>query len=157
LIQGKWRWVDATEDVYVCSAGRRLKTTGTVHDGKTRLYRSSKFDCDPCPLKSKCCPKLPNRKIPRDVNEDARDVARALRDTPAFDQSRRDSWTTSDFLALGNCHRTVRRLVTWFPALHDMTWVDVGSDGKSVSSDSRSSLSPIRRGGTLDAPRWGRT
>ena len=33
---------------------------------------------------------LPNRKIPRDVNEAARDVARALRDTPAFDQSRRD-------------------------------------------------------------------
>jgi len=81
---------DAAEDVYVCPAGRRLKTTGTVHDGKTRLYRSSKFDCDPCPLKSRCCPKLPNRKIPRDVNEAARDVARALRDTPAFDQSRRD-------------------------------------------------------------------
>ena len=53
---------DAAEDVYVCPAGRRLKTTGTVHDGKTRLYRSSKFDCDPCPLKSKCCPKLDTRK-----------------------------------------------------------------------------------------------
>jgi hypothetical protein len=41
-------------------------------------------------LKQRCCPNTPSRKIPRDINEDARDVARALYDTPAFDQSRRD-------------------------------------------------------------------
>ncbi len=81
---------DAAEDVYVCPAGKLLKTTGTVHGGKTLLYRSRKVDCDPCPLKSLCCPKAGHRKIPRDVNEDARDIARALRDTPAFEQSRHD-------------------------------------------------------------------
>ena len=53
-------------------------------------YRASKFDCDPCPLKSRCCPKTPQRKIPRDIDEDARDVARALDDTPAFEQSRHE-------------------------------------------------------------------
>ncbi len=81
---------DAAENVYVCPAGKQLRTTGTVHDGKTLLYRSRKVDCDPCPLKPQCCPKAPHRKIPRDVNEDARDIARALRDTPAFEQSRDD-------------------------------------------------------------------
>lgn len=53
-------------------------------------YLASTYDCRPCPLKQRCCPKTPQRKITRDVNEDARDVARALYDTPAFDQSRRE-------------------------------------------------------------------
>ena len=34
---------------------------------------ASTSDCGPCPLKSKCCPNAPQRMIPRDVNEDARD------------------------------------------------------------------------------------
>ena len=38
----------------------------------------------------RCCPKEPARKIPRNIYEDARDVARALARTEAFDQSRRD-------------------------------------------------------------------
>jgi transposase len=81
---------DAAGDFYVCPQGNRLKTTGKVHDGRTRLYRASKLDCDLCPLKPRCCPSTPSRKIPRDINEDARDVARALYDTPAFDRSRRE-------------------------------------------------------------------
>ena len=77
-------------DVYVCPKGATLKTTGTVHEGKTFLYRSSKRDCDPCPLKSKCCPRTPSRKIPRDVNEAARDHARSLNGSDAYNQSARD-------------------------------------------------------------------
>jgi Transposase DDE domain len=38
----------------------------------------------------KCCPNMPSRRIVRDVNEGARDVARALAKTEAFEQSRRD-------------------------------------------------------------------
>lgn len=79
---------DAERDVYVCPQGNRLKTTGRVHDGRTRLYRASKLDCDACPLKSRCCPKTPQRKIPRDIDEDARDLTRSLAGTPAFKQSR---------------------------------------------------------------------
>lgn len=81
---------DAERNVYVCPQGKLLRTTGRVHDGRTRLYRSQKAACDPCPLKPKCCPKAPHRKIPRDIDEEARDVARALYDTPAFDRSRRE-------------------------------------------------------------------
>ena len=39
-------------------------------------------------LKPKCCPNTPSRKVTRDVNEDARDHARALVGTPQFDKSR---------------------------------------------------------------------
>jgi len=42
------------------------------------------------PLKQQCCPNTPARKIPRDINEDARDVARSLVNSPAFDRSRRE-------------------------------------------------------------------
>jgi hypothetical protein len=61
-----------------------------VHEGKTLLYRASKLDCDVCPLKPQCCPKDPSRKIPRDIHEHARDIARSLADTEAFEQSRRE-------------------------------------------------------------------
>jgi len=80
---------DHERDVYICPEGKTLKTTGRVHDGKTLLYRASKFDCDPCPLKPRCCPTSPARKIPRDVNEAARDHARSLMETEPFLQSRR--------------------------------------------------------------------
>ena len=75
---------DRERDVYHCPEGRTLKTTGRVHGGKTRLYRSSKLDCGTCRLKPRCCPTTPSRKIPRDVNEDARDLARALMATDAY-------------------------------------------------------------------------
>ena len=59
-----------------------------MHDGRTILYRASTRDCGPCPLKPRCCPKLTWRKVPRDVNEEARDHARALMGTPEFEKSR---------------------------------------------------------------------
>jgi hypothetical protein len=61
-----------------------------VHEGKTLLYRASKRDCDVCPLKPQCCPKEPSRKIPRDVHEHARDVARSFAGTEGFEQSRHE-------------------------------------------------------------------
>jgi hypothetical protein len=52
------------------------------------LYRSSKSDCQGCAFKAKCCPNTPQRKVPRDLDEDARDVARSLTNTPAYERSR---------------------------------------------------------------------
>ncbi|MGB6948981.1 MAG: transposase, partial [Methyloceanibacter sp.] len=37
-----------------------------------------------------CCPNMPQRKISRDIDEDARDFVRSLASTPAFEQSRRE-------------------------------------------------------------------
>ena len=79
---------DKEKNEYRCPNGKALRTTGRVHDGRTILYRASKLDCGPCPLKSKCCPNVPERKVPRDVHEEARDHARALMGTPEFEKSR---------------------------------------------------------------------
>jgi transposase len=83
---------DPEQDHYTCPEGKRLvqfrrtyatPRSGITKDG-TRLYRA----CDGCALKLRCCPNTPARKIPRDIDEDARDVARALATTPAYDRSR---------------------------------------------------------------------
>lgn len=82
---------DEERDVYTCPGGKTLKTGGTlVNDGATLLYLASTHDCGPCPLKSRCCPRSPQRRVPRNVNEAARDVARAIARTEQFAQTRRD-------------------------------------------------------------------
>ena len=81
---------DRERNVYICPGGKLLHTTGTVIDGGTLRYRASKRDCDACALKLRCSPNTPARQIPRDLHEDARDVARALAKTEAYEQSRRE-------------------------------------------------------------------
>jgi hypothetical protein len=76
---------DAEHNRYTCPAGKELvqfrRTYATPRSGVTaegtRLYRASKLDCDICKLKAQCCPNALARKIPQDLHEDARDVARA--------------------------------------------------------------------------------
>jgi hypothetical protein len=78
-------------DIYVCPAGKVLTSTGTlVNDGATLLYRASKHDCDACELKPRCCPKMPARKVPRSIYENARDVARDIAKTETYVTSRRE-------------------------------------------------------------------
>src|ERR1700686_519109 len=82
---------DQEHDLYVCPAGKVLTSTGTlVNDGATLLYRASKHDCDACELRPRCCLKMPARKIPRSIYENARDVARDIAKTEAYVTSRRD-------------------------------------------------------------------
>jgi transposase len=81
---------DPEHNLYICPQGKFLRTTGTVHDGRTILYRASTRDCGLCPLKPKCTPNMTFRKIPRDVHEDARDATRALMATPEFAKSRNE-------------------------------------------------------------------
>ena len=81
---------DKERDVYLCPEGKSLKTTGRVHEGRTLLYRARKLDCQRCASKPRCCPNMPERKIPRDVNEGARDNARSLAGTEPYEQSRRE-------------------------------------------------------------------
>jgi transposase len=79
---------DPERNIYTCPAGKVLKTTGNVGDDHMLRYLASKRDCDACPLKPQCCPRMLFRKVTRDLNEDARDLARALMRTPEFDKSR---------------------------------------------------------------------
>jgi transposase len=80
---------DEIRDIYTCPAGKTLTTTGYIHTDHALRYLGSGPECRACPLKAKCCPNMPTRRIVRDVNEAARDIARALAKTQAFAQSRR--------------------------------------------------------------------
>ena len=81
---------DEARNIYVCPAAKTLTTRGTIVSDDQVLYRASKFDCTPCPLKSRCCPKEPVRKIPRSVFEQSRDVVRSLVGTELYERSRRE-------------------------------------------------------------------
>ena len=81
---------DPQGDVYFCPAGKMLTTKGTlVNDGATLRYRASKYDCQACPLKPRCCPKDPARKVPRSIYEGARDMARHISKSAEGRTSRR--------------------------------------------------------------------
>jgi len=80
---------DTKNDRYTCPAGKHLQTTGRATAENTVLYRASLYDCQDCPLKPKCCPNAPARKIPRSVHEESRDVARSLANTERYRASRK--------------------------------------------------------------------
>jgi transposase len=79
---------DSRRNVYVCPAGETLTTSGRVHSDHAIRYFASVPRCRECPLKQKCCPNMPSRRIVRDVNEAARDIARRKMKTKAFLKSR---------------------------------------------------------------------
>jgi transposase len=81
---------DADRDVYVCPNGKVLRTNGRLRDDGMYAYYSRVSDCKNCPFKTRCCAKTPERKITRHQYEAARDVARAVAKTAAYEQTRRD-------------------------------------------------------------------
>lgn len=102
---------DKDRDLYTCPGDKVLRTTGRVHEGRTLLYRASKRDCQRCPLKPRCCPKVPERKVPRDINEDARDYARSLVDTEPYERSRREHKKVEMLFAHLNSNLRFERLM----------------------------------------------
>ncbi len=88
---------DHRADAYICPAGKALrqrqksyKTPPPLVDENDMMrYRASKADCDTCPLKPKCCPKQPARKILRSIYEGARQMARDIAETEEYEVSRK--------------------------------------------------------------------
>ena len=91
---------DRRDDAYVCPAGKTLRqfhrpagSYSTPRDGVDAegmmRYRASKRDCDVCPLKPRCSPGQPQRKIMRSIHEGARDMAREIATTDEYVLSRR--------------------------------------------------------------------
>jgi hypothetical protein len=87
---------DHTSDTYRCPGGKTLQRyrrrfttprTGVLKDNSMR-YRASKLDCEVCPLKPRCCPNIPARKVPRSIHEGARDLARDIAKTEEYQISR---------------------------------------------------------------------
>jgi hypothetical protein len=64
---------DKRRNLYVCPAGKMLTTTGRVAADNGIRYLAAVPDCRACPLKAKCCPGMPSRRIVRDLDEDARE------------------------------------------------------------------------------------
>lgn len=82
---------DRRHDRYHCPGGKPMRTSGTlVNDGATLIYRASKYDCEACLLKTRCCPREPARKVPRSIHEGARNMARDISKTDAWLISRRE-------------------------------------------------------------------
>ena len=88
---------DEDNDCYTCPNGKQLKRfrrnfkvprTG-VTKSKEIKYKASKRDCAACPLKEQCCPNVESRRVTRSIHESARDVARAVRQTPDYRRTRR--------------------------------------------------------------------
>ena len=83
---------------YTCPQGHVLRSDrrhfknprDRVTKADTVIYRSSQNDCKTCPMKARCCPNTPIRKVARSIYESSRDVARSIALTPEYKQSRRD-------------------------------------------------------------------
>jgi transposase len=77
LSRSDFVWIEE-KDEYRCPNGKPLRSSGRVDKDSTIRYRASKMDCEVCPLKRRCCPNTPSRKIPRSIFEHARDKARDI-------------------------------------------------------------------------------
>ncbi len=92
-----FRWDDQANE-YRCPRGEPLRSEwrpfktprSHVTQADTIIYRSSQRTCASCPLKPRCCPNTPMRKIARSLYEQSRAVARRIADTPVYRQSRKD-------------------------------------------------------------------
>ena len=77
LSRSDFQW-NAKADEYRCPKDKPLRSTGNTTSADTLIYRSSVYDCVGGELKSLCCPNTTHRKIARQVDEAARDVAREI-------------------------------------------------------------------------------
>jgi transposase len=97
LSSEEFQW-DAERDEYRCPQGNALRrewrpfVSPRTHITKadTVIYRSRQADCRLCPMKSRCCPSTPIRKVTRSIYEAARNVAREIAKTDRYRQSRND-------------------------------------------------------------------
>jgi len=77
---------DKDRNLYTCPGGKQLQTSGTAHDGTTLRYIAKRSDCGACPLKPRCTTGR-ERRVNRDVNQEARDYTQALMESEAYGNS----------------------------------------------------------------------
>jgi hypothetical protein len=100
---------DSDRDLYICPGGKELKTSGTVHDGTTLKYIAKRSDCGHCPLKPHCTTGR-ERRVARDVNQEARDYTQGLMDTDAYWQSAMDRKKIERLFGEAKRHLSMTRL-----------------------------------------------
>lgn len=97
LSRSDFQWNEEANE-YRCPEGNALRSDwrqfknprSRITKADIIIYRSRQFDCVTCPIKAQCCPNTPVRKITRSLYESARDAARAIAKTEAYQQSRKD-------------------------------------------------------------------
>src|SRR3984893_18573804 len=97
LSSSDFEW-DGQANEYRCPQGQPLRSEWRIFKrprtritkANTIIYHASQAACSKCPMKSRCCPNTPTRKIARSMHEAARDVARDIAKTDAYKQSRKD-------------------------------------------------------------------
>jgi len=77
---------DRERDLYRCPGGKELRTSGTVHRGTTLNYIAKRTECGRCRLKPRCTSGR-ERRLDRDVNQDARASVQARMATEPYRQS----------------------------------------------------------------------
>ena len=97
LSSSEFEWDEQTGE-YRCPQGQPLRSEWRafkrprthITQANTVIYRANQAACGKCPLKARCCPNTPGRKIARSIHESARNVARDIAKTDAYQQSRKD-------------------------------------------------------------------
>jgi len=92
-----FRW-DEQANEYCCPQGQSLRSEWRafkrprthITKANTIIYHASQSACGNCPMKARCCPHTPSRKIVRSIHESAREVAREIAKTDTYRQSRKD-------------------------------------------------------------------
>lgn len=79
---------EPAENVYYCPEGKPLRLRGVQRKSQGYAYQARETDCRECPQKKLCTP-APSRKLFVHWYEPARQAARALAGTPAYEHSRR--------------------------------------------------------------------
>ena len=88
LSSSDFEWNEQADE-YRCPQGKVLRSQWRtfkilrthITKAGTIIYRASQSDCASCPMKARCCPNTPMRKIARSVHESAREVARDIAKT----------------------------------------------------------------------------
>ena len=79
---------EPAENVFYCPEGKPLRLRGVHRASQGYGYQARESDCRECPQKKLCTPAL-SRKLFVHWHEPARQAARALAGTPAYERSRR--------------------------------------------------------------------
>ena len=79
---------DPERDSYTCLEGHEMPLRRIKQADRIKSYFAGKDTCGACPIK-KACTDAPFRTVTRHMDEEARQTVRDLRDTAAYDESRR--------------------------------------------------------------------
>jgi len=97
LSSSAFQWDEGANE-YRCPQGQPLRSEWRIFKrprtritkANTVIYHATQAACGQCSMKAQCCPNTPRRRIARSIHEAAREVARDLAKTEAYQQSRKD-------------------------------------------------------------------